>query len=593
MPLIPDEIIDRIRESTDIVDVVSEYVQLKRAGRNFVGLCPFHNENTPSFSVNPDLQIYKCFGCGAGGPVFKFIQEIDRVSFVEAVTFLAERLGIEIPKSRQDRQQSEFHDQLYRANELAFKYFHHLLQNDQRGTDALDYLRSREVTSATIERFGLGYAPSRWDGLLRVAGQRELPPPVMERAGLALPGKRGFYDRFRDRLTFPIANLSGRTIGFGARALRADQEPKYLNSPESPIYHKSTVLYGLHAGRDAIRRSGTALVVEGYMDLIMLAQHGIENVVASSGTALTAEQCRTLSRYADEMVLLFDGDAAGTAAAMRGVETVLGAGLEAKVVSLPDAHDPDSYVREHGHDALQREVARAGSALDFFLAQLSGRHDLKTVTGKAQAAQAIKPLLLRCTDAVRRDLMLRETAQALNIDEPALRQELQQTMQSERPRRRRDSEPEPAPPPAVEAPHPERHFIGLLLNFPRFVAPSAEHLTDEAFTDPRTQQAFRLLSSSTSSPEYFEIGSLIEGCEDPVLAAYLSTCAMEGFDDTQAEQQWQDSVRHFRREMLSRRIDQTRNELRRAVDTGDDETAIQISELLTRQVRERQALDAS
>ena len=591
MPLIPDEIIDRIRENTDIVDLVSEYVELKKAGRNFIGLCPFHNEKTPSFSVNPDLQIYKCFGCGAGGPVFKFIQEIDRVSFVEAVTFLAERLGIEIPKGPQEGKQNEYHDQLYRANELAFKYFHHLLQNDERGRDALAYLRSRDVTDATIERFGLGYAPTRWDALIRVAGQRQLPAGILERAGLALPGKRGYYDRFRDRLTFPISNLSGRTIAFGARALRADQEPKYLNSPESPIYHKSTVLYGLHADRDAIRRSGVALVVEGYMDLIMLVQHGIDNVVASSGTTLTAEQCRSLSRYAQEMVLLFDGDAAGSAAALRGVETILGAGLEAKVVSLPGGHDPDSYVREYGRDALEKAVTGAGTALDFYLDQLSTKHDLKTVTGKARAAEAIRPLLIRCADAVRRDLMLRETAQALEIDEQALRQELQESLRSARPRRRREAELGEAIP-VVEAPHPERQFVGLLLNFPRFIIPTSEHLTEDAFSDPRTQMAFRMLVDSASPDEALDLGALIEGSEDKPLADYLSTCAMEGFDDSQADQQWQDSVRYFRRETLSRRIDQTRSELKRAVDTGDDETATQISEILTRQVMERQALAA-
>jgi DNA primase len=589
MPLIPDEIIDRIRESTDIVDVVSEYVQLKKAGRNFVGLCPFHNENSPSFSVNPDLQIYKCFGCGVGGPVFKFIQEIDHVSFVEAVTFLAERLGIEIPKGPQDKQQNEFHDQLYQANELALKYFHHLLQNDQRGRDALDYLRSRDVADETIERFGLGYAPSKWDGLLKVAGQRQLPPGIMERAGLALPGKRGHYDRFRDRLTFPISNLSGRTIGFGARALRADQEPKYLNSPESPIYHKSSVLYGLHADREAIRKSGTALVVEGYMDLIMLVQHGIDNVVASSGTALTAEQCRGLGRYAQEIVLLFDGDAAGSSAALRGVETILGAGLEAKVVSLPAGQDPDSYVREFGRESLEQAIATAGTALGFYLGQLSRQHDLTTVSGKTRAAEAIKPLLMRCTDAVRRNLMLREAAQSLDIDEPALRQELQESLRTDRPRRRPEPEQQTAPP-AAPAPYPERQFIGLLLKQPRFIAATSEHLTSEAFTDRRTQEAYRAMIESASAGREFDLGSLIDGTADESLNQFLSSCAMEGFDLSQADQQWQDSVRFFRREVLSKRIDQTRTELKRAVDSGDEQTATRIIEMLTRQEKERTAL---
>ena len=342
--------------------MISEHVQLVKKGRNYSGLCPFHDEKTPSFSVDPDRQFYHCFGCGVGGNVFKFIQEIDRVTFVEAVKFLAERAGIALPeRSGPSREEDAADDELYRANDLAQKYFHHLLLKDDVSASARTYLQTRGLTGETIARFGLGYAPPEWDALLKVAGRRDLNPQVLERAGLALPRPKGsgHYDRFRDRVTFPIANLSSRIIAFGARALQSDQEPKYLNSPETPIYHKGRVLYGLSDTRDAIRRRDAVLVVEGYMDLLSLVQAGVEHVAATSGTALTEDQCRTLARYARQVVLLFDGDAAGSTAAMRGLEVILGTGLDVRVVSLPTGHDPDSFVQEHGPEALLKRAENA------------------------------------------------------------------------------------------------------------------------------------------------------------------------------------------------------------------------------------------
>ncbi len=614
MPRIPDEIIDRIRDSTDIVEVVSEYVQLKQNGRNYLGLCPFHRENTPSFSVNPDLQIYKCFGCGAGGPIFKFIQEIDRVSFVEAVSFLAQRCGIDLPQHPADRDQNAFLDPLYRANELARKYFHHLLTEDEQGREALEYLRSRHLTDETVERFGLGYAPPAWDDFIQVARNRQLQPDVLEKAGLASPGQRGHYDRFRDRLTFPIANLSGRTIAFGARALKSDQEPKYLNSPETPVYRKSAVLYGLHQTRDAIRREGAALVVEGYMDLLSLVQQGIHNVVASAGTALTEEQCRALGRYARQVVLVFDGDAAGSAAARRGVEVVLSThhpvdlvdldvdaarrgvevvlstGLEARAVSLPEGHDPDTFVQEKGPDALLDAVKTAGSALDFYLEQLGRQWNLSTLDGKARAAEAVRPLLAHCRDTVRRDLMLREVAQRLGIDEKAIRQELQQNL-NRRNFAHRSREQESAPV-QEELPLRERQFLGLLLKFPRFIAPTARQLKPEVFSNPQTQASARILFERHGDATPLDLSHLLSGIEDETLVRLISTCAMEGFDETQVEQQWQDYLRRFQKDALKRRIDSTKIDLRKADDSGDKNAVARINQTLEGLVKEFHSLNS-
>jgi len=590
MPRLPEELIDRIKDSTDIVEIVSQYVQLKQNGRNYVGLCPFHNEKTPSFSVNPELQIYKCFGCGAGGPVFKFIQEIDRVSFIEAVSFLAQRCGITLPERQGDQGQSPALDPLYRANDLAQKYFHHLLLHDAQGRKALDYIRSRHLADETVERFGLGYAPPGWDAFIKLAANRQLQADILEKAGLASSGQRGPYDRFRDRLAFPIANLSGRTIAFGARALKPDQEPKYLNSPETPIYHKSAVLYGLHQTRDAIRKQGIALIVEGYMDLLSLVQQGIPHVVASAGTALTTEQCRTLARYAPQVVLIFDGDAAGSNAALRGIEVLLSSGLDTRAVSLPEGHDPDTFVQEEGADALLSAIERASSALDFYLEQLARQWDLDTVGGKTRAAEAIRPLLANCRDAVQRDLMLREMAQRLGIDEQAIRQELQQALRRQGARARPTATA--APPAQEDPPRREKQFLGLLLNFPRFIASTAQKLPANAFSDPRAQAIARILFDQCDAGDTLDLSLLMTDIEDDALVQLISACAMLGLDETQVDQQWKDYLLYFQKNALTRRIDQAKQALQTAARAGDESEIGRINTALMDLLKERQTLNS-
>ena len=592
MARIPEETIERIKAATDIVDLVSEYVELRKRGRNFFGPCPFHTEKTPSFSVNPQLQIYRCFGCGAGGNAFKFIQEIDNVSFVEAVSFLARRSGIALPQSGASAEQGDFSDQVYKANELAQKYFHHMLLVDAGGRDALGYLRDRGIEEETVARFGLGYAPPRWDALLKVLNRRDFDPAMAERAGLALPRQsgQGHYDRFRDRITFPIANLSGRTIAFGARSLRSDQEPKYLNSPESPIYRKSRVLYGLSQTRGEIRRAGLALVVEGYMDLLSLVQRGIPNVVASAGTALTPEQSQILGRYAPEVVLVFDGDLAGSSAAQRAVEVLLGTGMDARVVSLPPEHDPDSFVREMGPDALVAAVEKAQSVLDFYLDQTARRSDLSTVQGKTRAIEAFKPLLANIQDAVRRDLMMREVSRRLGVDEPALRQEVQRLF-----RGRRSPNRLPGPPPSRQDDPPlwEKEFLGLLLTHPSYISRTAQILEPEAFVDPRSQGIVRVLFQEYQDAETIDLSLLMSRIEDEATVKLLSACAMLELAEAQVEEYWEDTILRFQSRALTRRIDQLKDSLAAAAESGDDAATSELTSRLDDLVKKRMDLEAA
>ena len=590
MPRIPEDILQRIRDATDIVDLISEHVQLVKKGRNYSGLCPFHDEKTPSFSVDPDRQFYHCFGCGVGGNVFKFIQEIDRVTFVEAVKFLAERAGIALPeRSGPSREEDATADELYRANDLAQKYFHHLLLNDDVGASARTYLQTRGLTGETIERFGLGYAPSEWDALLKVAGRRGLSPQVLERAGLALPRSTGsgHYDRFRDRVAFPIANLSDRTIAFGARALQPDQEPKYLNSPETPIYHKGRVLYGLADTRDAIRRQDAALVVEGYMDLISLAQAGIQHVVATSGTALTEDHGRLLARFAHQVVLLFDGDAAGSTAAMRACEALLGTGLDARVVSLPSEHDPDTFVQEHGSDVLLERAENAQSVLDFYLEQLAQQHDLSSVEGKARAVERLKPLLAKPRDAVRRDLLLREVAGRLSVDEQSLRDDLRASMR--RPQRPRNIAAEPSPTAGLDPPRHELEFMGLLLNFPQLIPKTVREFASDSLSDARTQTLCRRLFDHHAHGKAIDLGMIISELEDDALSRLAAQCAAQGFDEEQVERQWRDYLRYFQKSALQKRIADARQALAVASEEGE---IARISAELVALNQERQAVAA-
>jgi len=409
MRLAPDTI-ERVREATDIVAVISEHIQLKRAGRVWKALCPFHKEKTPSFVVNPDRQIFKCFGCGEGGDVFRFLMEFEKLSFPEAVDVLASRAGIALPRSGgwQPEEESvfpvlEWAGQVYR-NEL----------RGRGGEAARAYLSGRGLGEPVVERFGLGWAPPGWSHLADAAAGR-YSPRLLKRAGLVLDSDRGgVYDRFRGRLMIPIRSALGRTIGFGARTL-GSEEPKYLNSPETEVFNKSRVLFGLAENREAIKASDDALVVEGYMDALALVQGGFENVVAACGTAFTEEQARILRRYVHRVVLLFDGDAPGVRAAWKSAGVFLGAGLEVRVVTLPPEHDPDSFVRAEGGDALRARCAGApgvvGFAQEVLLDRVERREDL--IGAFARLAAAVE-------DPIRRRVLLQEAAERFRFDEATL-----------------------------------------------------------------------------------------------------------------------------------------------------------------------------
>jgi DNA primase len=423
--------VDRVRDAADIVGVVSDYVSLKSAGTRHKGLCPFHQEKTPSFSVDPDAKLFYCFGCQTGGDLFKFVQLYENVSFPEAVEILANRCGIRPPEDRPRTPEERARDRAFEVQELARAFFVHML-DQEAGAACRRYLDDRGLTRETLDLLGLGCAPEGWDRLLNHARPRGVPPADLAGAGLAVARKdgSGHYDRFRNRLIFPIRDVQGRTIAFGGRAIAPDDEPKYLNSPESPTYVKGEHLYGLDLAREAIRREGYAIVVEGYMDLAALVQAGFRQTVASLGTAFTPAQARLIARYTQRVVVSYDGDAAGTSAATKSLDLLLAHGLDVRVVDLPAGMDPDDVIRERGSDAYGKLVRTAPGYLDWVLEREGRTRDLNRPEDKVAVINAVLPHLARLGNPIERVAWAAKVADAVQLEDRLVQEELQRALRS-------------------------------------------------------------------------------------------------------------------------------------------------------------------
>jgi len=412
-----EEARERVRDATDIVQLIGERVQLRRAGRSYKGLCPFHTEKTPSFTVTPDRQIWHCFGCSKGGDAFAFVMELDKVTFPEALRLLADRAGIELPKQERGQGDEAF-DKLYQANALARDFFRASLASEA-AKKARAYVAARGFEEPWLTRFEVGWAPEGWDGLL-TALAKLLPAEVMEQAGLIVRrgDASGHYDRFRNRVIFPVTTGAGKVAGFGARAIAEGDEPKYLNSPETPVFRKGRLLYGLPLARPAMRERGEAIVVEGYLDVMRLHACGFTNAVSTCGTAMTPDQARLLARLQIKVLLLYDGDDAGVRAADRGLDPLLEAGVDVRVLLLPGGEDPDSFLRKEGAGALRE---RMESALDVpgFIAESKLEGAGKSPSLEARVRRLVG-LLERIQDPIRRRLVLRRGSEVFGLEESVL-----------------------------------------------------------------------------------------------------------------------------------------------------------------------------
>lgn len=399
--MIPQETIEEVRQRASIVDVISERVTLKQRGSNFIGLCPFHSEKTPSFTVSEEKKIFYCFGCQAKGNVVTFLMKYEQLSFPEAVKAIAGRVGVEIPREeKRSGAERNALEGLYNANRIAAEFFHKQLMG-RDGSKAREYLKGRGLDAESVDAFNIGYASSSWEGLVRHLSGKRCSLDDAERVGLIKRKDRGHYDRFRERIIFPIHDTSRRVIGFGGRSM-TDREPKYLNSPDSPLFRKGEVLYGLLDARQAIRQKGFALIVEGYFDLIALHINGFKNSVATMGTALTSGHIRRLRGSAREIYTLFDGDEAGRKAAVRGLDLFLDEGVPSRAVFLPSGLDPDDFIRKEGADSLEKAVAGAPPLMELFLRELAKGHDLTTAAGKVAYMEEAVPRLRRIGNVTER-----------------------------------------------------------------------------------------------------------------------------------------------------------------------------------------------
>lgn len=550
--LISQATIEQIRAASDIVEVIGGYFPLKRAGANFTALCPFHKEKTPSFNVHPGKQIFHCFGCHKGGDVFRFVQDYENIGFLDSAKRLAERAGIvlEFEQSPEHQRKREIKDTLRQLHEQLTARWHAVLLNDAAGEPARAYLQRRGVSDEAIRQFRLGYAPDDWEDTLRWGRSKKFDPTLLEQAGVAIrkEGADRRYGRFRGRLMFPICDEQGRVIGFSGRVLDADTKgAKYVNSPETPLFHKGSIIYGLYLARRAMLDAGNVLVCEGQLDLIACHMAGIANVVAPQGTALTVDQARVLKRYAGEVILCFDADTAGQNAMARSLDVLLEAGLAIRVLALPPGEDPDSCLRSHGPDRFRERLDAAEGFFDFRLRRLCEEHDPRTDRGHRAVLQAMGAALRKADDAVLMDRYTQHTALALGVSAEAVRAEFRKV---KAPRAPVASEGEAPSLPATPPPPHEAWLLRLLFH----EAVQAEWMADELDVEWVEHAGVReILRRWREAPE--PIGGAALLAELPAAAAALLSSAMaEGRDIPEPNRQLADLVTRLRNQHLDREL---------------------------------------
>lgn len=557
------DVTEAVRASGDIVRLVSEYVPLKPGGSRLKGLCPFHQEKTPSFSVDQKLQLFYCFGCQAGGDIFKFVMLYEKVGFREAVELLADRWGVKLQVGSGARE--GIGHRLVEMNQAAATFFARMLSDRETGRTGRDYLERRGVGPAIVSRLGLGYSPDLWDGVRKHLHSLRFTPEEMLAGGLVVARKEGCgeYDRFRDRLMFPIRDASGRTLAFGGRALGEAAEPKYLNSPETPVYVKGHHLYGLHLAREAIRREGRAIVVEGYLDLAALLEAGFDHAVASLGTAFTPEQARLLARYTNRVIVSYDGDAAGGSATARTLDLLLEKGFEVRVVELPAGLDPDDLIRREGAEAYGQRLRGAPSYLDFLLHRETLSRDLSLVAEKVAAVNAILPHLARLGSPIERASWAGRLAEVFAIEDALILQELRSALRSARGLVRQ----RPQSPSSVR--EVEARLVALLLD-PDVLGDELTHALEPS--DLEGTRVFRIVETilrvrhEGAGVDYATVFGALEGEEDRSL---LTRIAFHQDGDGQ-KAAWTDCLEVLKRERLVRQ----RSELQRQIESTVDPAMI-------------------
>ena len=525
MIFLSEDKISEIKDGCSIVEVISDYISLKKSGVNYKGLCPFHAEKTPSFIVNEEKKIFHCFGCGASGNVFNFLMKFEHLSFPDAVKEAARRAGISLPLRMDEfksEEKAEGNAELLKINQSASDYFKEILHTSKEGERGRKYLVKRGIDKGIAEEFKLGFAPNRWDGVLTFLSDKGILREDLQRLGLVIPreDRKGFYDRFRNRLIFPIADFKGRVVGFGGRAIEAE-EPKYMNSPDSPVYTKGYHVYGLHVSLPSIRKTDQAIIVEGYFDLLSMYQHGIKNVVATLGTALTPHQIKLLKRYTKNLIIIFDSDEAGEKAAMRSLPLFLDEGISPQMVLLPAGFDPDTFAQKDNGEVMRGKLREPLSLLDVFFGQVFTANDAYSIKGKLKIIEAVVPMVSRIRDRTERELYIQRVSQRLGVKEEIIFQKMKREDRSEW------SESTGKALELSEARKVEKMMVRLMMYYPQLIPQiQKEAITDDLSTDS-CRKLVAIIIDKFASEKGFDPTSLMNDVVEDELRGLLSECLFD------------------------------------------------------------------
>ena len=570
---IPDELVEEIRARSDIVEVISDRILLKKSGANYKGLCPFHSEKTPSFIVSPAKQIFHCFGCNEGGNVYQFVMKIENISFPDSVLLLARKYGINITDQKIKGVNSSQKNTLYDVNAMAAEFFQRQLSDLPQGKTAREYLRKRGITDNIIESFKIGYASTSWDGVHQFLKKKGISTDIQNSAGLIKERENGggYVDRFRERIIFTISDSEGRVVGFGGRILNdTDSRPKYLNSPETLVYKKGNILYGLNITKDSIRKSKEAFLVEGYFDLITVYQHGIKNIIATSGTALTEDHARILRRYTDTVTLVFDGDEAGRNASDRGGIVLLNGGVKVKVISLPYGNDPDNFIREKRGEGFLNIARESKTFMEYIINKAIAESDLKSLDEKIRCINSIIPFLSIINNSVERSIYLSLLAEKTGVSEKAIMDEMSKKeyrMQNTEYGTKKSSTSHSA----LRTPHShnkaERILVQLMLLDNKNIEKIKRHISIDDFKDNDLTEIASVLFTLSNSNDNITVSHIMDMLSGERLKKLVSEMVFEDIEYQEVDKNIGDCIRYIKKNRID--INELVKQLKTAVSEGN------------------------
>lgn len=570
---IPDELVEEVRVRSDIVEIISDRVLLKKSGANYKGLCPFHSEKTPSFTVSPAKQIFHCFGCNEGGNVYQFIMKIENISFPDSVLLLARRYGINIAEQKVKGVNSSQKNILYDVNVMAAEFFQRQLSDLPQGKTAREYLRKRGINDDIVGSFKIGYASSLWDGIHQFLKKKGISADIQNSAGLIKERENGggYVDRFRERVIFPISDSEGRIVGFGGRVLNdTDSRPKYLNSPETLVYKKGNILYGLNITKDSIRKSKDAFLVEGYFDLITAYQHGIKNIIATSGTALTEDHARLLRRYTETVTLVFDGDEAGRNASNRGGIVLLNGGVKVKVIPLPPGNDPDSFIREKRGEGFFNIARESKTFMEYIINKEVAESDLKSLDGRIGCINSVLPFLSIINSPVEKSIYLSLLAGRTGVSEKAIMDEMNKKecgMQNAEYGTKKSSTPNSE----LRAPNShnkaERILVQLMLLDNKNIEKIKKHISVDDFKDNDLSKISSVLFTLSESNDIITVSYIMDMLSEDRLKKLVSEMVFEDIEYQEVDKNISDCIRYIKKKRID--VNELVNRLKTAVSEGN------------------------